>query len=134
MHINFNIYRLFPQYHVIFLSIYPKSWDHFTGLIPPHLCAYPSQDLDFHRHMSWSLFFVFNDLRFEAVVNFVDWWNCWPSLFKLPLHNQAIIQTIIQMKYNTKTTTTKLTKVLKLGNFELTLIQFLWKMYSWSEL
>jgi hypothetical protein len=35
-----------------------------------------------------------------------------PSLFKLPFKYQAIIQKIIQMKYNTKTTT-KLTKALK---------------------
>jgi hypothetical protein len=43
-----------------------------------------------------------------------------PSLFKLPFQYQEIIQKIIQMKYNTKTT--KLTKALKQRNFELTLI------------
>jgi HKD family nuclease len=53
-----------------------------------------------------------------------------PSLFKLPFQYQAIIQKIIQMKYNTKTTTTKLTKALKLENIELTLIQCEWKIYS----
>jgi hypothetical protein len=39
-----------------------------------------------------------------------------PSLFKLPFQYQTIIQKIIQMKYNTKTT--KLTKALKLENIE----------------
>jgi hypothetical protein len=53
-----------------------------------------------------------------------------PALFKLPFQYQAIIQKIIQMKYNTKTTTGKLTKALKMENIELTLIQFVWKIYS----
>jgi hypothetical protein len=42
----------------------------FTGLILPHFCAVPSQDLYFQHHMSYS-FIVFIDLRLEVVFHFV---------------------------------------------------------------
>jgi hypothetical protein len=51
-------------------------------------------------------------VRFDDIGGIVDH----PALFKLPFQYQAIIQKIIQMKYNTKTTT-KLTEALKLRNF-----------------
>jgi hypothetical protein len=31
----------------------------------------PSQDLDFHQHMSWSIF-TFSDFNCEVIVRFVD--------------------------------------------------------------
>jgi len=37
-------------------------------------------------------FLLFNDLRWEVVVRFCYyWWDCWPSLFKLPFHNVRVI-------------------------------------------
>ena len=44
-----------------------------TGLTLLHVCACPSQNQDFQRHMSWSFFFcVFNELMWEVIVRFVD--------------------------------------------------------------
>lgn len=37
-----------------------------TGLTLPHCCTRLSQDMEFHRKMSWSL--PFNDLRLEVVL------------------------------------------------------------------
>ena len=39
--------------------------------LPFFFVPVPSQDLDFHWHMSWDLF-LFNVLRWEVVVCFVD--------------------------------------------------------------
>ena len=32
----------------------------------------PIQDLDFQYHMSWFFFFIFNDLKLEVIVCFVE--------------------------------------------------------------
>ena len=42
-----------------------------TGLVSSLFLPVPDQELDFQCHMSWS-FFVFNGLRWEVIIHFVD--------------------------------------------------------------
>ena len=41
----------------------------------------PNQDLDFRRHMLWSLYFQWFEVRGDCSGCWY-WWNCWPSIFK----------------------------------------------------
>jgi len=52
------------------------------------LVLIPSKNLEFQRHISWSLF-LFYRLRWEMVFC----WNCWPSLFKLSFHIFSVVYT-----------------------------------------
>lgn len=51
---------------------------HIKWFNPHHIFVpFPTQDLDFLWHVSWSIF-LFN------------WWNYWPTLFKFSFHTRVI--------------------------------------------
>jgi hypothetical protein len=43
-----------------------------TGLTQPYFGACPNQDLDFQHFICVMFFFMFNDLRWQVIVCFVD--------------------------------------------------------------
>jgi hypothetical protein len=62
-------------------------------LTPPYFCAFPGSGPGFLTSYVFVVF-VFNNLRSEVVVLFVDIggiWNCSPSLHKLSLHNNELL-------------------------------------------
>ena len=55
-------------------------------LTPPYSVPVPSQDLDFHRQISWSFYVQRYEVRGSCTFCWYCW-NCWSSLFKLSFHN-----------------------------------------------
>ena len=55
-----------------------------NSLTPSLFAPIPSKYLGYPLNISWCITLVFNDLRREIAVRFVDnWLNCWSSLVKL---------------------------------------------------
>jgi hypothetical protein len=54
--------------------------------LTPLIRACPMPRSRFQCNMSWSPF-LFCVLRWSVIVRLVNSWNCWPSLFKLSVHN-----------------------------------------------
>ena len=87
-----NLYRLFIVWLYLYCSWrldYQWGWVRtpLTGLTPPYVWACPKPGPG--CPMPYVIVFtVFNGLRWEVVVHFVDIgaWNCWPSLFILSFH------------------------------------------------
>ena len=58
-----------------------------TGLTTPLIYVCPKLQ---GPGFSTSYVSLFNDLKWEVIARFIDWWNCWPSLLKFSLHNMGV--------------------------------------------
>ena len=56
---------------IILYNYQGEGWELINGLTRPHICAWPSPGPGFPTSYVM-VFFVFNDLRWEEVVRFVD--------------------------------------------------------------
>ena len=64
----------------LFVYILPLE-NSLTGLAPHIFVPFPSQDMEFQRHMSWSCYVQWVKARSDY--SFCWYWgNCWPSLSK----------------------------------------------------
>ena len=67
------------SFFIVCLYLY-CIWDPVTSLTPPHCCACSKQGSIYPL----VYVIVFNDLKCDAVVHFVNtflyWWNCWSCL------------------------------------------------------
>jgi hypothetical protein len=78
----------FPRVVSIIFFCYTFLWfNPYIGV------SVTSQELDFQHYMSWSHCVQLVRVRGDCSFCWY-WWNCWPSLFKLSLHNVAIISMI----------------------------------------
>ena len=59
-----------------------------TGLSPSIFASVPSQNLDFKRHMSWSVLCSVSSVQMRD--NCWYWWNCWQLPFILSFHTLHI--------------------------------------------
>ena len=75
---SFHAIWLYTRFGLFKVQVYEGFYCTFFLALQIKFCKnilvpVPSQELDFQRHMSWSfLFFVFNELRREVIVRFVD--------------------------------------------------------------
>jgi hypothetical protein len=88
---------------------------HWKCLALPHFraCLKPQSGFPIPYLLA---FFVFNDLRWEVVISFVD--ICWPSLFKLAFHNTSCDSQILFQVFPTLGLVMSRLIVLQIGKSE----------------